>query len=221
MKAEFWHERWEKNQIGFHQSKVNNHLQDFWSQLNVEPEASVFVPLCGKSSDMLWLRAQGHHVIGVELNAIAVRDFFAENKLQPEISQYGDLECWQADGIVIYCGDFFALNAEDVAGCRAVFDRAALIALPPEMRPDYVIHLRKIFPDGCDTLLVTIEYDQSVVGGPPFSVPDKEVHAHFAAGYNVGLLRKLDALDDLPGLKKRGVTELDETAWLLTVKNTD
>ncbi|MGB0848068.1 MAG: thiopurine S-methyltransferase, partial [Thiolinea sp.] len=94
MKAEFWHERWEKNQIGFHQNQVNTHLQDFWGRLDVPAGGTVFVPLCGKSSDMLWLRSQGYQVIGVELNRIAVQDFFAENDLQPVISQYGQLERW-------------------------------------------------------------------------------------------------------------------------------
>ena len=221
MKAEFWHERWEKNQIGFHQSKVNTHLQDFWGrlQLPVGGTATVFVPLCGKSSDMLWLRSQGCQVLGIELNRIAVRDFFAENNLQPEISQHGALERWQADGIVIFCGDFFALTTADVTQCHAIFDRAALIALPPEMRPDYIEHMRQLFPAGLDTLLVTLEYDQSIAGGPPFSVPDIEVHGYFTAHYQVDLLRAEDALDDLPGLKKRGVPAVDEKAWLLTVSD--
>ena len=216
MKAEFWHERWEKNQIGFHQNQVNTHLQDFWGRLDVPAGGTVFVPLCGKSSDMLWLRSQGYQVIGVELNRIAVQDFFAENDLQPVISQYGQLERWDADGLVVYLGDFFALTPEDLQACHAVFDRASLIALPPDMRPDYISHLRKLFPDGRDTLLITLEYDQSIAGGPPFSVPEAEVVAYFESAYQVRLLRSEDALDDLPGLKKRGVPAIDEKAWLLT-----
>lgn len=219
MKAEFWHERWEKNQIGFHQNQINTHLQNFWQRLSLPVGETVFVPLCGKSSDMLWLRAQGYQVLGIELNQIAVRDFFAENNLQPEISQYGELECWQADGIVIFCGDFFALNVEDVAQCSAIFDRAALIALPPEMRPDYIKHMRVLFPVKLATLLVTLEYDQSVAKGPPFSVPETEVRSYFTADYQLDLLSTEDVLDDLPGLKKRGVPVVDEKAWLLTVVN--
>ncbi len=215
MKAEFWHERWEKNQIGFHQSQVNAHLQAFWGRLQLPTGATVFVPLCGKSSDMLWLRAQGYQVLGIELNQIAVRDFFVENNLQPAISQYSELERWQADGIVIYRGDFFKLTAEDVAECGAIFDRAALIALPPEMRPDYVEHMRVLFSDKLTTLLVTLEYDQSIAGGPPFSVPETEVRGYFTSDYQIELLRTEDALDDLPGLKKRGVTAIDEKVWLL------
>lgn len=221
MKAEFWHERWEKNQIGFHQSEVNTYLHDFWGRLQLPAGATVFVPLCGKSSDMLWLRAEGYQVLGIELNQIAVRNFFAENDLTPEVSQHGALERWQADGIVIFCGDFFTLTAEDVAACRAVFDRAALIALPPEMRPDYIEHMRTLFPVGLANLLITIAYDQSMAKGPPFSVPEAEVRGYFTTGYEIELLRTDDALDDLPGLKKRGVPAVDESAWLLTSTNPD
>lgn len=217
MKAEFWHERWEKNQIGFHQSGINMHLQVFWGRLMVAQGATVFVPLCGKSRDMLWLRSQGYQVLGVELNPIAVRDFFAENDLKPEVSQHGELERWQADGIVIFCGDFFALQPTDVAECSAVFDRAALIALPPEMRPDYIRHMRQLFPNKLAKLLITLEYDQSIANGPPFSVPEAEVRGYFAEGQQIELVRTEDALDDLPGLKKRGVPAVDENVWLLTV----
>ncbi len=215
MKAEFWHERWEKNQIGFHQQTVNAHLQRFWGRLQLPAGATVFVPLCGKSSDMYWLRTQGYQVLGVELNPLAVRDFFTEQGLQPEISQHGVLTRWQADGIVILCGDFFALTVEDVASCRAIFDRAALIALPPEMRPGYIQHLRQLFGGGVDALLVTLEYEQSIVGGPPFSVPEAEVMDYFSAPDQVEQLWTEDALDDLPGLKKRGVLAVNENVWLL------
>ncbi|MEZ5478806.1 MAG: thiopurine S-methyltransferase [Thiolinea sp.] len=216
MKAEFWHARWELNQIGFHQSAINVHLQQFWEQVPAPPGSTVFVPLCGKSSDMLWLRAQGHPVLGVELSPVAVRDFFAENGLEPRISQVGAFERWEHDGLVILLGDFFALTVDDVAECGAVFDRASLIALPPDMRPAYAMHMHTLFPTPRPTLLVTIEYDQSIAGGPPFSVAAAEVRGYYAERHQIEVLQTLDVLDDLPGLKKRGVPAITETAWLLT-----
>lgn len=215
MEADFWHARWEKNQIGFHQSGVNSHLQDFWGELKLSGTETVFVPLCGKSSDMLWLRAQGHQVLGIELSAIAVRDFFAENQLQPEVSQQGKFERWEHDGIVILLGDFFDLTADDLKDCGAVFDRASLIALPPEMRPAYAQHIKQIVPEHCKTLLVTIEYEQSIAGGPPFSVTEPEVRGYYEASYKIGLLRSIDASDDLPGLINKGVPFIEEKAFLL------
>ena len=218
MKAEFWHERWERNQIGFHQSEVNSHLQNFWPNLKVEAGATVFVPLCGKSSDMLWLRAQGYQVLGVELSQAAVKDFFAENDLKPVVSQQGAFECWAIEGLVIYVGDFFSLAVEDLAGCSAVFDRASLIALPPEMRADYARRLCDLLPNGCDALLITLEYDQSIANGPPFSVLEPEVKDFYTGSFVVELLSTIDATDDLPGLKKRGVPSINEKTYLLTDK---
>lgn len=216
MQADFWHARWEKNQIGFHQAGINSHLQDFWAKLALSGQEKIFVPLCGKSSDMLWLRAQGHEVLGVELSAIAVRDFFAENQLEPRVSQQGKFERWEHDGIVILLGDFFDLTADHLCDCGAVFDRASLIALPPAMRPAYVQHIKQIVPEHCKTLLITIEYEQSIAGGPPFSVTEQEVRDYYAAHYTVGLLRTIDASADLPGLMNKGVPSIAEKAFLLS-----
>lgn len=216
MQADFWHARWEKNQIGFHQAGINSHLQDFWAKLALSGQEKIFVPLCGKSSDMLWLRAQGHEVLGVELSAIAVRDFFAENQLEPRVSQQGKFERWEHDGIVILLGDFFDLTADHLCDCGAVFDRASLIALPPAMRPAYAQHIKQIVPEHCKTLLITIEYEQSIAGGPPFSVTEQEVRDYYAAHYTVGLLRTIDASADLPGLMNKGVPSIAEKAFLLS-----
>ncbi|PIE01384.1 MAG: thiopurine S-methyltransferase [Thiothrix nivea] len=216
MEADFWHARWEKNQIGFHQSGINSHLQDFWPELKLSGTEQVFVPLCGKSSDMLWLRAQGHTVLGVELSQIAVRDFFAENQLEPEISRQGKFERWEQDGIVILLGDFFDLSADDLVGYGAVFDRASLVALPPAMRPAYAQHIQQIAPANCKILLVTVEYEQSITKGPPFSVTEPEVRDYYAAGYTVDLLRTIAASADFPGLIKKGVPTIDEKVFLLS-----
>jgi len=115
MEIEFWHQRWMKNQIGFHQQEINSHLQEFWQQLNLPDEAPVFVPLCGKSRDMLWLRARGHPVLGVEISPIAVRDFFAENDLTPDVIRDGAFERWESDGLTILCGDFFDLDSDSLS----------------------------------------------------------------------------------------------------------
>jgi len=215
MKADFWHERWDKNQIGFHQETVNSHLQDFWGDLSLAGKGKVFVPLCGKSADMLWLRAQGHEVLGIELSALAIKDFFAENNLEPTVSTVGKFERWECDGIVIYQGDFFDLAVDDLADCSAVFDRASLIALPPEMRSAYTTHVKQILPEQCDILLVTMEYDQSVAGGPPFAVLESEVREYYEGIYSVTLLRSKDALNEMARFKKLGVPSLDEKVFLL------
>ncbi|TBR21502.1 MAG: thiopurine S-methyltransferase, partial [Candidatus Nitrosotenuis sp.] len=146
MELEFWHQRWREGQIGFHQETINAHLRTFWPGLGAPPDAAVFVPLCGKSLDMLWLRAQGHRVIGVEISEIAVKSFFSANRLQPSVAHEPPFTKYTADGITIYCGDFFALAAAHLAPVGAMYDRASLIALPPAMRERYAAAIAEKLP---------------------------------------------------------------------------
>lgn len=187
MKHEFWLERWEQDQIGFHQSEINRYLTDHWAELGLASDARVFVPLCGKSLDMLWLRQQGHAVLGNELSIKAVKAFFSENHLQATIIEAPRFTRYAAEGLEILAGDFFALTPSDLGEVRAVFDRAALIALPPAMRQEYARHMSSLLAPGALVLLVTMEYPPGALEGPPFSVPDEEVHALFGGNFTVVL----------------------------------
>jgi len=177
MEADFWHSRWQEGRIGFHQADVNSFLKQHWPTL--PKQSTVFVPLCGKSLDMLWLASQGHRVIGVELSEIAAQEFFAEQSVQPNVKQCGNFVSYSANNVTILCGDFFDLSTADLDGVAAVFDRAALIALPKKMRQRYAEHLRKLSPDGCQLLLVGMEYDEAALSGPPFNVPWAEISTLF------------------------------------------
>ncbi|AEB58269.1 thiopurine S-methyltransferase [Ectopseudomonas mendocina] len=216
MHATFWQERWARSQIGFHQEKVNGYLRRHWSALEVASDAAVLVPLCGKSLDLAWLAEQGHRVIGVELAERAVQDFFSERDVQPQVSQRGAFKVYQAGDLQILCGDFFALSREDVADCQAFYDRAALIALPPEMRERYVAHLQAILPDSCQGLLVTLIYDQQQMDGPPFSVEDAEVMQHFATGWSLRMVEEKDVLAGNPRFADSGLAAVDERVFHLT-----
>lgn len=130
MNTDYWLESWKQNKIGFHQHEFNDHLSSFWKQLNVGSQSQVLVPLCGKSLDLLWLRQQGHHVIGIEISAIAIGDFFVENKLSFTHRQQNDLQIWESDHLTILQDDFFNLTAHQLLQVEGVFDRAALVALP-------------------------------------------------------------------------------------------
>lgn len=160
MQADFWHARWANNQIGFHLDEVNPYLMRHLSRLRLQAGEQVLVPLCGKTLDLAWLAAQGLDVLGVELSEKAVSDFFAENGLQPAIDQLDGFRRYRAAGITLLQGDFFALQSGHLAGCRAFYDRAALIALPPDMRERYAGHLQAILPARSLGLLVTIDYPQ-------------------------------------------------------------
>lgn len=216
MDKPFWHERWENNQIGFHQQEINSHLQRFWPQLALPEKSRVFVPLCGKSRDMLWLRQQGHPVLGVEISPRAVADFFAENDLDPQVSEVRDgLQRWAVDDLEILCGDIFVLQPQDVSDCRGIYDRASLIALPPVMRPDYARQIARLFADPRPTLLVTMEYPQEEMKGPPFSVDEAEVRRYYSDLYRISDILKLDILAENPRFRERGVSRLHERVYLL------
>jgi thiopurine S-methyltransferase len=212
---QFWRERWQRGETGFHQSQVNADLRVLWPRLQCPPSAPVFVPLCGKSPDMAWLRAQRHKVIGIDLSELAVASFFAEQQLQPVREASGALQCWRAPGYELYVGDFFELGAEPLAQVRAVYDRAALIALPAPLRARYARHLSATLPAGCKMLLLTMDYPQEQMAGPPFAVTEAEVHSLFASDFSVRQLASRDALLDEPRFQKRGLQSRHEQAYLL------
>lgn len=214
MQPEFWHQRWSENQIGFHQAAPTPLLLKHWPSLGIAPGAQVFVPLAGKSLDMVWLASQGHRVLGVELSQLAVEQFLAEHDLRPDIHQTKYGRHYVANGIELICGDAFALDADALRDCAAVFDRAALIALPPELRLRYAHELYARLPTGCRGLLVTIEYPQEEREGPPFSVQEDEVHALFANDWSIDLLERRPIPADHPGYVG-GVSRLDTAAYAL------
>lgn len=209
----FWRRRWARDEIGFHLREVNPYLRRHWSTLGVN-SGRVLVPLCGKSLDMAWLNEQGCAVLGVELSERAVEDFFAEHDLDAEISQEGSFKIYRAGNLEIRCGDFFALGPGDVADCQALYDRAALIALPVPMRQRYVAHLAEILAPDCKGLLITLDYPQEQMAGPPFAVSDSEVQQTLGNVWEVELLERLDVLDERNWkFLQRGLTRLEESCY--------
>lgn len=215
MQPAFWHNRWENDLIGFHQQQVNPYLQQHWPALGIASGARVLVPLCGKSLDMAWLAAQGHDVLGVELSERAVKDFFSEHEREPQVSQQGAFTVYRSEGIELWCGDFFALTAGDVRGCTGLYDRAAIIALPPAMRERYVAHLQQLLPSPCKGLLITLDYDQAVTDGPPFAVPDEEVERLFGEHWQLAIAAQDDVLAQSPRFIKAGADRLLERVYRL------
>ncbi len=215
MHPDFWHQRWHDNRIGFHQAEVTPLLQAHWDAIDAPAGCMVFVPLAGKSLDMVWLASRDHRVLGVELSPLAVEQFFAEHGLEAEVfeTRYGRHH--RAGGIELICGDAFALDAEALAGCAAVFDRAAMIALPEDLRARYVDDLYGHLPAHCRGLLVTLEYPAHEKEGPPFPVTEAEVRTRFAPRWHVDLLQRQDILADQPGFQAEGVTALETCAYRL------
>jgi thiopurine S-methyltransferase len=185
MDAAFWLERWANHQIGFHEDQPHPQLRAHFARLGLAPRAPVFVPLCGKSHDLAWLHAAGHPVSGVELSPIALAEFFAERGIEPRRRAAGALECHEAPGYRLYQGDFFAVDAGLLGRCDAIYDRAALIALPPAMRADYARHLTALVAPGTAMLLIAVGYDTARVKPPPFVVDAAEVDTLYGREWSI------------------------------------
>jgi len=215
MNPDFWQQRWREGRIGFHQDAPTPLLLKHWPSLELPAAARVFVPLAGKSHDMAWLATQGHRVLGVELSQAAVEAFFAEHGLHPQRhdSRYGIH--YTAGNIELICGDAFALDETALADCGAVFDRAALIALPARMRQRYVDELHARLPAGCRGLLITMEYPQEQKAGPPFSVEEDEVRTLYARDWRVATMERRDILAGQARFIEEGVSALSTVVYRL------
>ena len=209
MKHEFWHERWEQDQIGFHQQEINNYLTSHWEELGLSDGAPVFVPMCGKSLDLWWLREQGHPVFGIELSRKAVEAFFHENEIDPSVNETERFIEYSIEQLTLFAGDYFELRQEDLGQIQAVYDRASLIALPEPMRADYVLHLAGLLTRGAHVLLITMQYPEGTLEGPPFSVEEEEVQRLYQRYFSIENKGCWDAEGP------RGVA-VKETVFLLT-----
>jgi len=184
---QLWLRLWRERRTDFHQQAVNPLLSRFWPSLGLAPGSRVFVPLCGKSLDMLWLVEQGHEVIGVELSPLAVKAFFRENHLQPVKRRQGRFTLWQHGRLAILCGDYFALTRADLGQIDSVYDRAALTALPEDLRRRYVAQLRLLLPATCPVFLLTIEDAAEHASLQQALGVDPELQALYAADFDIDL----------------------------------
>ncbi len=226
MEAQYWLDKWADEKIGFHQSEFNQRLITYWPQVSdltaQDPSAvssCVFVPLCGKSLDLLWLHQQGHEVLGIELSVIAVEAFFDENDLSYERVDDDQFSRFSgtgsAHGITLLAGDFFGLTPSHVASCNLFYDRASLIAMNPEMRAAYAHHLATLLPPGAQGLLLAISYDQDRMKGPPFSVSDENARQLLGDGFDIIELALFAGPERVGNLRDRGLETLDERVYLL------
>jgi thiopurine S-methyltransferase len=218
MEADFWLERWRDGRTHFHQTTVTPQLPQHWPSLAMPRGSRILVPLCGKSLDMIWLAQQGMRVLGVELSQVGVEQFFAENGLHPAIGQSTLGSHYVAGDIEIICGDIFTLDAATLAGCTGVYDRAALIALPAPMRAPYVRHVYAQLAAHYSGLLITLDYRQELMNGPPFSVRDDEVQALFGEHTDAIIAERSDILQEEPKFAERGLTALDTLVYRLRGK---
>ena len=220
MEIAFWHERWNRGEIAFHQQHINPYLAYYYGEKGppMEKRSSlrVFVPLCGKSRDLWWLLQNGYQSIGVECSEVAVEQFFSEQQLNYSKRDTSKHTSYKAENLEILAGDFFALQAGYVGDISDIFDRASLIALPLNMRRKYVEKITQLQRPGTRTLLITLTYPENQMDGPPFSVSEQEVRELYTDNFSVDKLAAKNILQDEPRFRKRGLTALTETAYKLT-----
>ncbi len=210
-----WIQRWKEGKIGWHRQQPNSKLIEFIGCFQLDKGAQVFVPLCGKSVDMLYLLNQGYRVIGVEISILAVEQFFKDNQLQYTIDCIGKFRVYSAERIQIYCGDYFALKPEYLTSVVGVYDRAALIALPSELREKYVAHLYAIISQNCRLLLLTLNYPQLQISGPPFAVNQEEVRSLYEKGFDCQQLQCFDDLENEPKFQRANVDFIEKATYCL------
>jgi thiopurine S-methyltransferase len=211
-----WLDRWQQDRIGFHESGVNQHLQQWFPRFAPAPGSRVFLPLCGKAVDIHWIAQQGFDVIGIELSQIAIEAFFEENSLDFKYYESDRFGIYHSTNITLLQGDFFDLNKADLNNCQLVYDRAALIALEHDDRPRYYDHMLAILPTGCDMLLIALEYDQAEMSGPPFSVPTDEILQRYNNAFSIQMLETGNIIDERPRWRKVGLSALQESVFNMT-----
>jgi len=209
MDEAFWHAKWQRNEIGFHEPRPNPLLTDHFAALHLPAKARVFVPLCGKSHDIHWLLERGYQVVGIELSPIAVTQLFAELDLTPHRATVGPLQRFEAAGLCVFVGNIFNLTRKELGPVDAVYDRAALIALPAPVRAEYAAHLVSI-TRAAPELVVCMEYDQSRKAGPPFCVDEQALRHYYARTFDLTCV----ARQSIPGGLK-GACPAVESVWIM------
>jgi thiopurine S-methyltransferase len=210
-----WLDRWQENRIGFHEGEVNRHLQNQLPRFGLAPGSCVFMPLCGKAHDIAWIAQQGYEVIGIELSSIAIEAFFDEQELEYQRFDSDRFGVYEARNITLLQGDFFDLRNDDLGACQLVYDRAALIAMSPTNRPRYYEHMLSIIPVVGSMLLITLEYDQSEMEGPPFAVLSEEIYRYYEKHFSITLLQSEDIIDERPRWREAGLSTLSELVFRL------
>lgn len=209
MDENFWIQKWEKNEIAFHEGDANPLLVRHFRELSLSKGSRVFVPLCGKTLDITWLLSHGFRVAGAELSELAVKQLFAGLKMKPEIISVGGMKRYSAQNIDVFNGNIFDLTHEALGPVDAVYDRAALVALPEDMRHRYARHLAAVTGQA-PQLIISYVYDQKQMDGPPFSVTNEEVKRHYGEMYDVRLLESIHVTGGL-----KGKCAATENVWLL------
>ena len=214
MQLSDWDQRWTEGRIGFHQQDVSDFLTKYADRVWGEASTSrVLVPLCGKSLDMVFLAERSDAVVGVEFVTQAVEEFFDEQDLTPTVD-VEDGRKYTANSYTLFAADFFEVSTQDIGPVDAVFDRASLVALDNETRVRYADYLGTLQQPGATTMLITFDYNQSEMNGPPFAVSDAEVAQLFTEEFAIEHLETRNVMNEM--FTRAGLTVMTESVFKLT-----
>jgi len=211
MNNEYWLKRWSENRIGFHKAGVNPLLEEYLPQI-IEVPGRTLVPLCGKSADLAWLVARGHHVVGVDISEVAASAFASEQGIAMTVTTEPPFRVFRGERIAYYVGDFFNIKPDRIGRFDLIYDRAALIALPRDKRSEYAQHLKSLLTAGGHMLLIALEYDPKKMEGPPFAVTEAEVRSLFKE-LTATKLHEYDCIDEESRFKERGLDWMKEVVY--------
>lgn len=206
MELSYWQSRWKKGKIGFHMPDGYPGLKKYWGSLNLKPHPTVLVPLCGKTIDLAHLAQLGATVVGVEISERAILEFFNEQNLSFETDTFADFTIRKSENIELWEGDFFKFPTHKHPSFDLIYDKAALVALPPKMRKRYGKKLSALSSDATSILLHHFIYSQEQMSGPPFSVSVQEVEVLFSNQFRIQLLYEYTIpAEKFPQFQRRGL----------------
>lgn len=213
----FWEERWHLGRTGWHNHTVNRNLETHANVLFQTESPTIFVPLCGKTLDMGWLASQGAQVIGVDLVEKAIQDFFSERSETPNCSIVHNIPQFKNDSITLLRANVFDVTVDVIGYVDAIFDRAALVALPLESRQDYANHCLSLLKPGGSILLITYDSPVADTQGPPFPVRKGTVESLYAHATDCELLAEVRMTpENDERLAKRGLPWSRSDIWKIT-----
>jgi thiopurine S-methyltransferase len=217
MQKSFWESRWRKNHIGFHAPEPEADLAGFWGELSPEAGETVAVPLCGKSTDLVWLAGRHKRVFGIEFVEQACRDFFREQGEGIEVREekFARGLTLSAEGITLCCADYMKLRPADVPDAALVYDRAALVALPPEIRGPYAEQTFRLFPRLRGMLVISFEYDETKMSGPPFSVRGDEIRNLYGSRFSIRRVSSTELIGKSEKYQSMGLESMMQTCWIM------
>lgn len=216
MNKKNWLEKWKKKETKFDQMQVNPYLIKYEKIFESLEGKKIFIPLCGKSIDILWFLTHGAEVIGVEFSEVAIETFLSENNLIYKKVDKHPFIFYHADSLKFICGDLFQLEKNDVGEFDWIYDRASLIALDDMARVQYANKIFQLSSNQSKMFLITLSYGTTTLEPPPYSVTDEEVYSLFSKNFQIATLSKNENMDIMPHLIQAGFPNLNDRVYLLT-----